>query len=143
MLRAAVPSSHPAMVLQGPFVVVADSVASDVVAPLRESGAFPIIETSWADAPNALASVEPEAIVLAEPCPDPAQAEALTEALAAAREKAGGLYTPVIARTRDDAPPMLPEALAIAASAPPGRLVRRLSTALRARTLHGTVLRRT
>ena len=63
---------HPAglylnMALQGPFVVVADSPAVDVVAALRAEGAFPIIEASWADAAAALASVEPEAIVLAEP----------------------------------------------------------------------------
>jgi hypothetical protein len=131
------------MALQGPFAVVADSQAPDVVDALRAAGAFPIIETTWADAPKALASIEPEAIVLAEPCPDRAQAEALAEALAAARQKAGGLYTPVIARTRDDGAAMMPDALAIAASAPPARLVRRLATALRVRTLHGTVLRRT
>ena len=44
------------MALQGPFVVVADSPAVDVVAALRAEGAFPIIETGWADAaaaPNA------------------------------------------------------------------------------------------
>ncbi len=49
---------------------------------------------------------------------------------------------PVIARTRDDGAPRVPDALAIAANAPAERLVRRLTTALRIRTLHGTVLRR-
>ena len=49
---------------------------------------------------------------------------------------------PVIARIRDDGPPSIPDAFAIAFNAPPQRLVRRLSTALRIRTLHGTVLRR-
>ena len=49
------------MALQGPFVVVADSPATDVVAALRAEGAFPIIETGWADAAAALATVEPEA----------------------------------------------------------------------------------
>ena len=58
------------MPLQGPFVVVADSPATDVVEALRSAGAFPIIETNWADAAAALASVEPEAVVLAEPCSD-------------------------------------------------------------------------
>src|SRR5262249_21359426 len=53
-----------------------------------------------------------------------------------------GLYMPVVARMRDDGACALPDALAIAASAPPARLVRRLSTALRVRTLHGTVMRR-
>jgi hypothetical protein len=131
------------MALQGPFAVVADSQAPDVVDALRAAGAFPIIEATWADAPSALASIEPEAIVLAEPCPDRKHADALTEALAAQRQKAGGLFTPVLARTRDDGAAMLPDTLAITASAPPPRLIRRLSTALRTRTLHGTVLRRT
>ena len=53
---------------------------------------------------------------------------------------------PVIARTRDDAAPALPPCLgrcaAITAKAPAERLVRRLTAALRVRTLHGTVLRR-
>jgi hypothetical protein len=131
------------MALQGPFAVVADSPAPDVVEALRAAGAFPIIESTWNDAPDALASVEPEAIVLAEPPAEPARAAALSEALAAQRQKTGGLFTPVIARTRDDGPPAMPDALAIAASAPPARLVRRLATVLRARTLQSTVMRRT
>ena len=55
------------MALQGPFVVVADSPAPDVVEALRAAGAFPIIETNWPDAVAAIASVEPEAVVLAAP----------------------------------------------------------------------------
>ena len=132
------------MALQGPFVVVADSPAPDVVEALRAAGAFPIIETTWADAPAALASVEPEAVVLAEPCADRARAAALAEALAEQRKtKAAACYMPVIARTRDDGAPAVPDALAIAANAPAERMVRRLAAALRIRTLHGTVLRRT
>ena len=130
------------MALQGPFAVIADSQAPDVVDALRAAGGFPIVETTWADAANALASVEPEAVILAEPCPDRARAAALADALGAARQKGGGLYMPVIARTRDDGAPVVPDALAIAANAAPQRLIRRLSTALRIRTLHGTVLRR-
>src|SRR5580693_9407972 len=53
LLSSAVPLIlHPAglylnMALQGPFVVVADSPAVDVVAALRAEGAFPIIEVGW------------------------------------------------------------------------------------------------
>jgi hypothetical protein len=43
------------MALQGPFVVVADNPAPDVVEALQTAGAFPIIETNWADAAAALA----------------------------------------------------------------------------------------
>jgi hypothetical protein len=131
------------MALQGPFAVIADSQAPDVVEALRAAGAFPIIEATWADAPGALATIEPEAVVLAEPCADRTHAAALAKLLAERRKAGDGLYMPVVARTRDDAAPVVPDALTIAAGAPPERLVRRLSTALRVRHLHGTVLRRT
>jgi hypothetical protein len=134
-----------AMALQGPFVVVADSPAADIVAALRGEGAFPIIETGWADAAAALATVEPEAIVLAEPG-DAAGAEALAKALAARSKqdkKTDRAFTPILARTRDDGVAAIPEAIAIAATAPAERLIRRLASLLRIRALHATVLRRT
>jgi hypothetical protein len=127
------------MALQGPFVVVADSPAADVVAALRAEGAFPIIEAGWADAAAALASVEPEAIVLAEPCGNQAHAEAL----AAAAKKNDRAFTPIVARMRDDGAAVLPDALVIAANAPVERINRRLTSLLRIRALHATVLRRT
>src|SRR5580692_12313325 len=130
------------MALQGPFVVVADSPAVDVVAALRAEGAFPIIEAGWADAAAALSSVEPEAIVLAEPCTDQTRAAALAKALAAAAKKNDRAFTPIVARTRDDGTPILPDALVIAANAPVERLNRRLISLLRIRALHATVLRR-
>ena len=130
------------MALQGPFAVIADSPAPEVDDALRAAGGFPIIETTWADAPTALAAIEPEAIVLADACPDPAYAAALTHLLGEQRDKSNGLFMPVIARTRDDGAPSITDAFAIAANAPPQRLVRRLATALRIRTLHGTLLRR-
>jgi len=130
------------MALQGPFAVIADSQAPDVVDALRAAGAFPIIEATWTDAPGALAAVEPEAVVLAEPCADRTHATALAKLLAEQRKAGDGLYMPVVARTRDDAAPVIPDALTIAASSPPERLVRRVATALRVRHLHGTVLRR-
>ena len=130
------------MALQGPFAVIADSPAPDVVEGLRAAGAFPIIEATWSDAPAMLGSIEPEAVVLADVSSDRTRVAALAKALAEARKKSGGLYMPVIARTRDDGAPAIPDALAIAASAAPERLARRLSTALRVRTLHGTVVRR-
>jgi hypothetical protein len=131
------------MPLQGAFVVVADGPAEDVVAGLRAAGAFPIIESGWSDAPNALASVEPEAIVLADACPDERSAFAFSRALTDLHKRGGGAVTPVIARCRDDHPPTPADALAIATTAPAERIVRRLSSVLRVRALHGTVLRRT
>jgi hypothetical protein len=129
------------MALQGPFVVVADTPASDVVEALRAAGAFPIVETSWADAAEAAGSVEPEAVVLAEPCPDAAVGYA--RGLAQRLQASGGPFTPVIARLREDAVAPLPEALAVSVSAPAERIAQRLGAARRIRALHGTVLRRT
>jgi hypothetical protein len=130
------------MALQGPFAVIADSPAPDVVDALRAAGGSPIIEATWADAANALAAVEPEAIILADACPDSARAAGLADCLGEKRQGGSGLFMPVIARLRDEGAPSLPDTFAIAANATPQRLVRRLSTALRIRTLHGTVLRR-
>jgi hypothetical protein len=131
------------MALQGSFVVVADSPAPDVVEALRLAGAFPIVEINWADAPAALASVEPQAVVLADAGADNTHVKALGKALAAQQKAQGGVFTPVIARTRDDCAPSLPDALSVAANAPAARIAHRLAAALRIRALHGTVLRRT
>ncbi len=130
------------MALQGPFAVIADSPAPDVVEAMRAAGAYPIVETGWTDAPAALASIEPEAAVAAEPCPDQPRAVAVAAALAAHRAKGSGFYMPVLARSRDDGASLLPDALTIAANMPAERIVGRLSAALRIRTLHGTVMRR-
>jgi hypothetical protein len=130
------------MPLQGPFVVVADSPAPDVVEALRTAGASPVVETNWADAVAALATVEPEAIVLAQPCSEPERAEDYAQALASRLDAGDGPFTPVIARLRDDGTAPLPDALTISASAPAERIARRLATLSRIRALHGTVLRR-
>src|SRR5258708_14390595 len=107
------------MALQGPFVVVADSPTPDVVEALNAAGAFPIIETNWADAAAAMASVEPEAVVLAEPCSNRERAEEFARALEDRIEAGSGAFTPVIARTRDDGAALIPDALTISANVPP------------------------
>jgi hypothetical protein len=137
------------MALQGPFAVIADRPARDVVEALRAAGAYPIIEARWADAPAAMQARPPQAVILAEPCPNRGYATALAKALEVQAEQDGGLFMPLIARSRDDGPlgpaqlsECLAEVLTIAAKAPAERLVRRLTAALRVRTLHATVLRR-
>ena len=130
------------MALQGPFAVIADSPAPDVVEALRTAGAYPIVEIGWTDAPAALTSIEPEAVVAADPCPDQPRADAIAKALAAQRVKGSGFYMPILVRTRDDGASPIAEALTISAAMPAERIVGRLSAALRIRTLHSTVLRR-
>ena len=130
------------MALHGPFVVVADNPAPDVVEALRAAGAFPIIETNWADAVAAIASIEPEAVVLAEPCADRERAGEYARTFGQRLSTCSGAFTPVIARLYEDDPPPVPDALAISATAPAERIVQRLGAASRIRALHGTVLRR-
>jgi hypothetical protein len=131
------------MALQGPFLVIADTPAPDVLEALRAAGAFPIVECTWADAATAVASVQPEAVVLADSGGDGARASAHARALSDRLKAGAGPFTPVIARTREDALAAVPDALSISATAPATRIPRRLTAALRLRTLHGTVLRRT
>jgi hypothetical protein len=130
------------MALQGPFVVVADSPAPDVANALRAAGAFPIVETSWPDAAAAVASVEPEALVLADASGDRERTSEHAAALCEWLSAADRPYTPVVARMRDDGAAPLPDALAISANIPAARIAARLGAAARIRALHGTVLRR-
>src|SRR5712692_3074725 len=126
------------MSLQGPIVIVAERPAAGLVHAFTAAGAFPIIEARWPDAPAAVHSIKPSAVVVTDPNPaDPAAAEALARCVAEAEP-----YLPLIARMRDDSKPMLPNALPIAADAPVERIVARLGSALRLRTLHATVLGR-
>jgi len=130
------------MALQGPFAIIANEPAREVVEALRSAGAYPIIETRWADAAAVLQARLPQAVILADGCTDRARAAVLDKVLEAQAEQEAGLFTPVIARARDDAVPHFADALAIAAKAPAERLIGRLTAALRVRTAHATVLRR-
>jgi hypothetical protein len=130
------------MALQGPFAVITNESARDVVEALRAAGAYPIIEARWADAAAILQARPPQAVILADGCADRARAAVLENALESQAEQEAGLFTPVIARARDDTAPHFADVLAIAAKAPAERLVGRLTAALRVRTLHSTVLRR-
>ena len=55
------------MSLQGPLIVVAEQPAAGLIEALGSAGAFPIVETDWADAPSAFLTVKPAAIVIADP----------------------------------------------------------------------------
>lgn len=128
------------MSLQGPMVVVADSPAPDLVEALGAAGAFPVVESRWAEAPSNFISVQPSAIVLAEPGPasDPQAAQTLGLQI----QTRNGPYIPLIGRTRSDAAIAIPGGLPIEADDSATRLVARLRMALRVRALHAAVLRR-
>src|SRR5262245_47448646 len=125
------------MSLQGPLVVVAESPAPDLIDALGEAGAFPVVESSLANAGSAIAAAKPSAIVL--------------DAKAAADQELAGLLAqkitpaipvvPVIACTADDVPSYR-EALTVSARAKPQTVAARIASALRVRSLHATVMRR-
>ncbi len=130
------------MSLQGPIVVVSSHKETELIAELGAAGAFPVIETSWRDSARAVVKIAPAAVVIAEPLPaDLLIAEKLAGAIATASTSGPCPYMPVVARIGDSGP-AFPGALPIALEAPPARLIDRLGSALRVRTLHATTLRR-
>jgi hypothetical protein len=128
------------MALLGPMVVVAEASAADVIDLLGKAGAFPIVETRWADAPSAIAEIQPVALAVADPAgtPSPRHLRSVMQCI----ETRGGPVMPVVALVEKDSAPAIPNALAIALDDSTDRLIARLRSALRIRTLHATVLRR-
>jgi len=128
------------MSLQGPIVIISGQKNPDLAEALAADGAFPVIEASWSDAADAIARIEPAAVVMEAPG-KPAEVSA-AHGVRAAIDAAGGPYLPVVARIADGATPEIAGALPIAADASPHRIAIRLASALRVRTLHATALRR-
>jgi len=128
------------MSLQGPLIVVAEQPATELVQALSTAGAFPIVESKWADAPAAFVTVKPAAIVIAEPGAPANIASARMLCLQVAT--VNGPIVPVIARVCGDEDAAVPIALPADATLPVDRLVARLQFAMRVRALHATVLRR-
>jgi hypothetical protein len=129
-----------AMSLQGPIVVVGDHASPDLATALGDAGAFPVVDTPWENAPAAITKIEPAAVVLIprEGRADHGTAGTLARALTGDRCP----YMPVLARVKAGAKPFTPTALAIAADASTSRIVARLASAQRVRTLHAAALRR-
>jgi hypothetical protein len=123
------------MSLQGPIVVVTSTERPPFAGALDEAKLFPVIVTPWADASLAVAQMAPAAVmVTAEPAE--LELQALAKQIAAITP-----YVPLIAV---DATTSLPDN-AIPCGQIDGnsdRLIARLRSALRVRTLHSTVLRR-
>ena len=128
------------MSLQGPLIVVAEKSAAALVEALSAAGAFPVVESKWADAPAAFLTVRPAAIVIAEPGPPASEASARMLSLQIATSN--GPIVPVIARVYGDEDAALPIALPADDALPVERLLARLQSAMRVRALHATVLRR-
>lgn len=127
------------MSLQGPVVVVAKESAPELMAALSVAGASPIIEASDGELGSAIDTVEPAAVVLADPQSpaDPQVIAVLSQVIAGAKA-----YVPVIACIGHEAVPPLPVAIPVFLAAATDWLVARLRAALRVRTLHISVLQR-
>jgi hypothetical protein len=126
------------MPLQGPIVVVAEAPDGALVRALSSAGAFPVVETSWSDAPATVSTSKPGAVVVADLAgANKTFAEALAQKIGQSEP-----LLPMIVLLRDEDTVTLPGALPIASDAPPERLVGRISSALRLRALHATVLAR-
>jgi GGDEF domain-containing protein len=132
------------MSLQGPLIVVAESPATaqvrGLVQGLVAAGAFPIIETNWADAPTAFVSVKPSAVVIAEPGPPLHESSARMLCLQIAT--AEGPIVPTVAIADDSHDVVIPVALTADVRWPVDKLIARLQSAMRVRALHAAVLRR-
>jgi GGDEF domain-containing protein len=122
------------------MVVVAESSAADLIDVLGKAGAYPIVETRWPDAPAAIGEMQPVALAIADPqgAPSPRHVGAVIQCI----ETRGGPVMPVIALMEANSAPAIPSALPISMDDSTDRLVARLRSALRIRTLHATVLRR-
>ena len=97
------------MSLQGPLIVVAERPAAELVQALSAAGAFPIVESRWADAPAAFLTVKPSAIVIAEPGGPANIASARMLCLQVAT--VNGPIVPIIARVCGDDDAAVPIAL--------------------------------
>jgi GGDEF domain-containing protein len=128
------------MSLQGPMIVVADNPAPDLIGALDAAGASPVVESCWREAPEAFVAVQPSAIVLAEP--GPASDVKAAQTLGLQLKTRNGPFIPLIGRTHIGGGLAIPDGLPIDAGASSARLIARLRTALRVRSLHATVLRR-
>ena len=124
------------MSLQGPILIVANKPAVGLAQAFTDAGAFPVIETSWAGAETAAAEVKPSAIVLSEP-------DAADSTMAITRHVATITpFVPMVIRVRDNVAPAVSEALSVPDDASVELLMARITSALRVRTLHSTVIGR-
>ncbi|MBY0382357.1 MAG: GGDEF domain-containing protein [Xanthobacteraceae bacterium] len=119
----------------GPVVVIADDEHPALTRDLTESRLFPLVETSWSDAAEAVSRVRPSCVIVCGPY-DRIALQTLSTTVASLQP-----YVPLIAV--DPAGDLPLEALPFRSERNiAGRFKARLNAALRVRTLHATVLRR-
>jgi hypothetical protein len=121
---------------QGPILVVSNASRPSFVASLDEAKMFPVIEVTWADASRAVTQLQPAAIITGMSEAALSSFEPLAKQIAARQP-----YLPLIAI--DPTTPLPQNAIPFTPTGNSSdRLMMRLRSALRIRTLHSTVLRR-
>lgn len=121
---------------QGPVILVSAAGRPAFATALDDAGIFPVIDASWADAARAVEQLQPAAVVAAMSGNIEPRLSVLARQIAAKQP-----YLPLIAV---DPQPLLPEnAIPFSHSGNSfDRMLARLRSALRVRTLHSTVMRR-
>jgi hypothetical protein len=127
------------MSLPGPILVVSDQPDRKLVNALAGAGASAVLESTLAEAAATIGERGPAAVVFADP--EVAPAGEVLEELIAAIDGAPAPFLPILARVKGCGATAL-DVLPVDAAAGPEQIIPRLSTALRVRTLHATVLRR-
>ncbi|MFD2180992.1 GGDEF domain-containing protein [Rhodoplanes azumiensis] len=127
------------MSLQGPVIVIAEDADPVLVRALESAGAAPVVTAPWAKAATAIAKQVPAGLVMPQAADAPT-AKVLDKVGQALAEHA--VFTPVLAAPVEGLRDHLRDALPIAADASCERIVARLASAQRVRTLHATVVRR-
>jgi hypothetical protein len=121
---------------QGPIVIVSNREDHALAGAITQVKAFPLLDSGWSDARDALTRLRPAAMIAADP-------DGYAGPLADLADDAARVnpYIPLIAL---DPGAMLPRNVLpfTQAGRNPARLVSRLNAALRVRALHATLLRR-
>src|SRR6266545_3751851 len=99
------------MSLSAAIVIIADQPAPELLDALASAGGFPVVESTWAKAPEAFVAIRPSAIVVAEPGPASDEAKAKTLDLQLRTVK--GPVVPVIARVEAGEVPPIAAAIRI------------------------------
>jgi hypothetical protein len=127
------------MSLPGPILVISDRPDRKIVTALSAAGAFPVVESTLAEAADAITRVEPAAVLFADA--DVVPVQSVADTLMDAIDAVPAPFMPVVARVAECGATIL-DVLPIKADAPSEQIVARLGAALRVRLLHATVLRR-
>lgn len=121
---------------QGPVIIVSDAETALFADAVGDAKLFPLIESNWPDAAQAVARVHPAAVIAAG-------AELHEDRLAELARQVELLKPHTALIVLDPSSSLPPNAIPFTRiNHDPARLTARLNAALRVRTLHATVLRR-